>query len=133
MLSTLPLSRNRTRNAPTLTARCCLCLSSRLCPLVFPRLEDPHSHFYLLPLLHSFLTVSSMAFSTCFSRCLFLSAFLLSPSVSSFLPLASPYFFRTSLTHLACGICPWCAYRAAWTRHWASIRVRPCVRSNGFV
>ena len=42
-----------------------------------------------------------MAFSSCFSRSLFLSAVLFSPSVSFFLPLTSPSFFRTSPHALA--------------------------------
>ena len=57
-----------------------------------------------VPLL-PFLAVSSTAFATCLSRSLFLSAMLLSPSVSSFslsflfLPLGFSLFFcRTSLT-----------------------------------
>ena len=49
-------------------------------------------------LLPPFLAVSSVAFTTCFSRFLFLSAILLSPSVSSFSLLLLPRFFRTSHT-----------------------------------
>ena len=54
-----------------------------------------------VPLLPSFLAVSSRAFSTCFSRFLFLSAILLSPSVSSFSFLLLPLFFPNVADALA--------------------------------
>ena len=58
---------------------------------------DPQLFMSVL-LLPPFLAVSSMAFTTCFSRFLFFSAILLSPSVSSFSLLLLPRFFRTSHT-----------------------------------
>ena len=65
------------------------------------------------PLLPSFLAVSSMAFSTCFSRSLFLSAILLYPSVSSFSLLLLPLFFPNVACALAVAPAPCAPVRVA--------------------
>ena len=67
-----------------------------------PRLFYLHRFLFMVPHVccsySFFLAVSSLAFATCLSRFFFLSAMLLSPSVSSFSLLLLTFFCRTSLT-----------------------------------
>ena len=81
--SQLSHTRNRTRNTPTFTAQCCqphslpnflvpLCPPSRLCPLFFPRHEDPPQRLPTLFLLNSSARLSPWSvFSYSFPRCIF--------------------------------------------------------------